>query len=97
METLPDRSPIKLPDGSTEARKAPWPMLLFITQNRDSKGYKKIQEKILTGRIDKFFAERVLLEQGWIKEDSTTVEKALIAALGEGTRLEAYSRFQVGA
>jgi HEAT repeat protein len=47
-ETLPDRSPIKLPDGSTEPRKAPWPMMLLITQNRDSKGYKKIQEKIFT-------------------------------------------------
>ncbi|MHC4409361.1 MAG: HEAT repeat domain-containing protein, partial [Planctomycetota bacterium] len=35
------------------ARKAPWPMLLFISQNRDSKGYKKIQEKIL---IDSRFA-----------------------------------------
>ncbi|MHC4411319.1 MAG: hypothetical protein ACYS0F_20235, partial [Planctomycetota bacterium] len=52
-ETLPDRSPVKLPDGSTEARKAPWPMLLVITQNRDSKGYKKIQEKVL---IDSRFA-----------------------------------------
>ncbi len=58
----------------------------------------EIQERILTGKIDKFFAERVLLEQVWIKaEDSTTVERALIAALGEGTRVEAYSRFQVGA
>ncbi|MHC4940645.1 MAG: HEAT repeat domain-containing protein [Planctomycetota bacterium] len=46
-EVLPDRSPIKLPDGTTEARKAPWPMLFFVVQNRDSKGYKKISEKIL--------------------------------------------------
>lgn len=57
----------------------------------------EIQERILNGKIDKFFADRVLLEQGWIDDDSTTVDKALIAALGEGTRLEAFSRFQVGA
>jgi len=57
----------------------------------------EIQEKILSGKIDKFFAERVLLEQAWIDDDSMTVEKTLVSKLGEGTRLEAYSRFQIGA
>jgi len=46
-EVLPDRSPVKLPDGSTEPRKAPWPMLLFVNDNRDSKGYQKISDRVL--------------------------------------------------
>jgi len=46
-DVLPDRTPIKLPDGSTEPRKAPWPMLLLISEDRESKGYAKIQDKIL--------------------------------------------------
>lgn len=58
----------------------------------------EIQEKILSGRLDKFFAERVLSEQGWIKDDSnsTTVAQALTASLGEGARVLAFARFDVG-
>lgn len=57
----------------------------------------EIQEKILSGRLEKFFAERVVTEQPWIKDDKTSVHKALSGALGDGTNLVAFSRFQVGA
>ena len=57
----------------------------------------EIQEKILGGRLDKFYAERVVTEQPWIKDDKSSVAKALGAALGEGTRVSGFARFQVGA
>ena len=57
----------------------------------------QIRERIMAGRLEKFFAEQVITEQTWIKDDKTTVEKALVAALGEGTRLTDFKRFEVGA
>lgn len=55
-----------------------------------------IQEKIMSGRIDKFFAENTLVDQPWIKDDKTSVSKALEAGMGEGSRIDGFQRFQVG-
>ena len=57
----------------------------------------EVQEKIMVGRLEKFFAQRVLGEQAWIKDDHQRVSKALTSALGDGTRLVRFARFQVGA
>ena len=56
----------------------------------------ELQQKIVDGKLNSFFAGRVLVEQPWIKDDKSTVGKALTAALGEGTRLVAFRRFQLG-
>jgi len=55
-----------------------------------------IQEKILSGKLEKFFAGCVLPSQTWVKDDKLTVQKALESQLGAGTRIEAFSRFQIG-
>lgn len=55
-----------------------------------------IQEKILSGKLEKFYADRVLPRQPWVKDDKQSVQKVLEAALGEGTRIEAFSRFEIG-
>ncbi len=55
-----------------------------------------IQEKILGGKLEKFFAGCVLPSQAWVKDDKLTVQKALEAQLGAGTRIEAFSRFEIG-
>jgi len=57
----------------------------------------EIQEKIMVGRLDKFFAENTLVDQPWIKDDKQSVCKALEGALGDGTGITAFRRFQVGA
>ncbi|MEM1447822.1 MAG: translation elongation factor Ts [Planctomycetota bacterium] len=56
-----------------------------------------IQNKIMEGRLQKFFAERTLVGQPWIKDDKQSVTKALVGDLGDGTKIEAYTRFQLGA
>ena len=55
----------------------------------------QIREKIVGGKIDKFYSEICLVEQGWIKDDKQSVEKALEAALGAGTRIEAFELFSI--
>ena len=57
----------------------------------------EIQEKIVAGKLDKFFGERLLPEQPWIRDDKQKVQKALEQALGAGTRIEAFACFVVGA
>jgi len=57
----------------------------------------EIQEKIMTGRLEKFYGETVITEQPWIKDDKTTVQKALDGALGGSSKLEGFTRFEIGA
>ncbi|MEZ6017195.1 MAG: translation elongation factor Ts [Planctomycetota bacterium] len=57
----------------------------------------EIQEKILAGRMEKFFADNTLVGQPWIRDDKTTVAKAMVAALGAGSEVVAFRRFQLGA
>jgi len=56
----------------------------------------EMQQKIVGGKLEKFYADRVLPEQKWIKDESKTVQKVLDEALGKGTRIEAFQRVQIG-
>tara|TARA_R110002126_G_scaffold1490_5_gene8749 strand:- start:12995 stop:13837 length:843 start_codon:yes stop_codon:yes gene_type:complete len=56
----------------------------------------EIQEKIMVGQLEKFYAQTVITEQGWVMDDKQTVQKALEAAMGAGTTLEGFMRFEVG-
>ena len=56
-------------------------------------------EKIVTGRIDKFFAETCLLEQDFIKDPDKTVQQVLtekIANIGENITIRRFVRFERG-
>lgn len=58
-----------------------------------------IVEKIVEGRLNKFYSERCLLEQPWIKDDSKTIGdliKEYITKLGENIRVKRFCRFEVG-
>lgn len=56
-------------------------------------------EKIITGRMNKFFEEVCLLEQPFIREEKLKIEdliKARIAKLGENISIARFVRFKVG-
>ena len=55
-----------------------------------------IQEKIVGGKLNKFFASFALREQPWVMDDSKSVEKAVEEALGKGTLITDYARFAIG-
>jgi elongation factor Ts len=67
---------------------------------RESDDIKKkpaeMHDKIILGRLEKYFAERVLPEQPWMLDDKLTVQKALVAATGPAAKIEAFARFQIG-
>lgn len=57
-------------------------------------------EKILDGKLNKFFADICLLEQQFIKDDEKTVQALLtenITAIGENLRIGRMVRMQLGA
>ena len=59
----------------------------------------KMIDKIIEGRMNKFYEEICLYEQPFIRENSTTVGdliKTLIAKLGENISVSRFVRFKVG-
>ncbi len=55
-----------------------------------------IQEKIIQGKLEKFYAGTVLVEQPWVMDDKKTVQKALQEELGPDSRIEAFHLLQIG-
>src|SRR5258708_2766303 len=59
----------------------------------------KMADKIVEGRLNKYFEEVCLYEQPFIKENTTTVAdliKSKIAKLGENITISRFVRFKVG-
>lgn len=58
-----------------------------------------VAEKIVTGRLDKFFKEICLLEQDFVKNPDVTIEQLLtekIASIGENITIRRFVRFERG-
>lgn len=56
-------------------------------------------EKIIAGKLDKFYAENCLIEQATVKDPKVSVQdimKGLIAKLGENIIVRRFSRFEIG-
>jgi elongation factor Ts len=59
----------------------------------------KVAEKIVEGRMAKFYEEVCLYDQPFVKENTTTVDQVIktkIAKLGENITVSRFSRFKVG-
>ncbi len=59
----------------------------------------KIMDKIVDGRIEKYYSEVCLLEQPFVKDTDITVEdlvKQTIASLGENIRVRRFARMKLG-
>jgi elongation factor Ts len=58
-----------------------------------------IAERILTGKLEKLYQQVCLLDQAFIKDESTTIGgnlKSLIAKTGENIVIRRFARFQLG-
>lgn len=59
----------------------------------------EILERIIEGRMDKFFADLVLMEQSFIKDDAKSVGDVLqetVAEVGESIQIARFARFALG-
>nr|MBF0220879.1 translation elongation factor Ts [Desulfobulbaceae bacterium] len=72
---------------------------IYRQQALDSGKPENILEKIIAGKLDKFFAESCLLEQKFVKDPDLTIHdklNELIAKMGENISIKKYVRLQVG-
>ena len=56
-------------------------------------------DKIVEGKVNKYYSEIVLLEQSYVKDPDMTVEdylKSIIGSLGENMQIKRFTRFQIG-
>ena len=56
-------------------------------------------EKIVQGKLEKFYQEQCLLEQNFIKDPNVTITEILtqkIAKLGENISIARFTRYQLG-
>ncbi|MBI2408449.1 MAG: translation elongation factor Ts [Gemmatimonadetes bacterium] len=68
---------------------------IFVEQAVASGKPQNIAEKMVEGRINKFFGEIVLTEQPWVREDSKTIGQ-LIKEAGAGASVVRFARFKMG-
>ena len=72
---------------------------IYATQAKDSGKPEKVIEKIVEGKLKKFFSEVCLLEQPFVKNPDITVQDLLnemIAKTGENIVIRRFVRFQLG-
>ena len=59
----------------------------------------QIVEKIVSGRMNKFYEETVLMDQPFIKDDSMTIEQLVtdsIRTTGENIKIRRFARYELG-
>ena len=72
---------------------------IYATQAKESGKPEKVIEKIVEGKLKKFFAEACLLEQPFVKNPDITVQdliNEMIAKTGENIVMRRFVRFQLG-
>jgi len=72
---------------------------IYRTQAMESGKPVKVVDKIVEGKMERFFSEACLLEQTYIKDSDLTIKEVLdsmIAKLGENIAIRRFSRFQLG-
>jgi elongation factor Ts len=72
---------------------------IYRAQLADEQKPEHVKEKIVAGRLKKFFEERVLLEQRFVKDEQRTVGdlvKELASKTGENVQVRRFVRFELG-
>ena len=72
---------------------------IYTDQAKQSGKPENIIEKMIDGRLNKFYQENVLLEQTFVKDPDKTVQDLItdtVAKLGENIIISRFSRFQLG-
>jgi len=86
--------PEDVPKGVIEKEKE-----IYKKQAQESGKPERVVEKIVQGRLEKYFSEVCLLEQPYIKDPKIKVKDLLaelVAKLGENIRVGRFTRFRVG-
>ncbi len=70
---------------------------IYLEQVKDKPA--QVQEKIIQGKLEKYYKDNVLLKQIYIKDEALTIEELIkqkIAVTKENIAITRFARFQVG-
>lgn len=88
----------EVPQSAVDAEKT-MQMRILKDDPKNASKPDEILERIIDGRMSKFFSEIVLMEQLFLKDDSKTIEQLLketVAAVGESIEIRRFARFEIG-
>ncbi len=72
---------------------------VLLNQAKEEGKPENIAEKMVEGRINKFYQENCLMKQAYIKDDSKDIEQLInesIAKIGENIQIGAFNRISIG-
>jgi len=72
---------------------------IYLTQAKNSGKPEKVWDKIVGGKMEKFYSEVCLMEQVYIRDDKLTIKDVInemIAKLGENISVRRFVRYQLG-
>ncbi|NOR23215.1 MAG: translation elongation factor Ts [Desulforhopalus sp.] len=72
---------------------------IYVQQALDSGKPEAIVEKMVSGKIEKFLAEIVLLDQKFVKNPDLSIQdilNELVGRIGENISIKKFARFQIG-
>ena len=72
---------------------------IYLTQAKNSGKPEKVWDRIVNGKMEKFYSEVCLMEQIYVKDDKITVKDVInekIAKIGENITVKRFVRYQLG-
>lgn len=72
---------------------------IYREQMKEQNKPANIIDKIVDGKVDKYYSEIVLLEQKYVKDPDMTIAdyvNSVIGSLGENMAIKRFTRFQIG-
>ena len=84
----------EIPEEALEREQA-----IYRTQAQDSGKPQKVIDKIVEGKMERFYSEVCLLEQTYVRDSDLTIKElldAMIAKIGENITIRRFARFQLG-
>lgn len=73
--------------------------MIYAAQAKEEGKPEKIIDRIVEGRLEKFFAENCLLEQAFVKDPEIRISELIagkISATGENISIRRFTRYQLG-
>ncbi len=72
---------------------------IYAAQMREQGKPEAMIEKIVVGKVDKYYSDVVLLEQKYVKDPDMTIAdylKSVIGSLGENMQIKRFARYEIG-
>jgi len=92
-------NPISVSEGQVPESVVDREREIYRSQALDSGKPEKIVDKIIEGKMSKFFKEQCLLNQAYVRDPDITISdllNELIAKIGENISIKRFQRYQIG-